>query len=152
VSCPANDFTYTLDLFEDGVAGCCPDERAGFGVASGDEGLDLGDEIFGADRGRTSDLSLGEEWRTTVRSGSAMTNRSECNGRGSAVGPRARPALSDACGSHSCPPRDGRRDRSGSRRRHASGTPGGDDAVGTVRSPDRWRYRAQRTMWSFRAE
>lgn len=51
VSRPANDFTNAFDLFEDGLAGGGPDERVCLGVVGSDEGLDLGDEVLGADAG-----------------------------------------------------------------------------------------------------
>lgn len=51
MSRPANDFTYALNLFENGLAGGSPDERVSLGVIGGDESLDLGDEVLGADAG-----------------------------------------------------------------------------------------------------
>ena len=56
VSSPANDFTYTFDLLEDGLAGGDPDERVGLCVVGGDEGLDMG-----ADQPEQAGLDMGDE-------------------------------------------------------------------------------------------
>jgi Glycosyl hydrolases family 15 len=46
---PINSLTYFSDFLEDRIAGGSPYERGASGVIGIDEGLDLGDEVFGAD-------------------------------------------------------------------------------------------------------
>ena len=49
VSRPTNKFTYFADLFEDRFAGGGPYQGSAAGVIGVDEGLDFGNEVFGAD-------------------------------------------------------------------------------------------------------
>ena len=49
VSRPINSLTYFSDFLEDCFAGSSPHERGASGVISIDEGLDFGDQVFGAD-------------------------------------------------------------------------------------------------------
>jgi CRP/FNR family transcriptional regulator, cyclic AMP receptor protein len=49
VSCPINSLTYFSNFLEDCIAGGSPHERGAFSVIGINEGLDLGDEVFGAD-------------------------------------------------------------------------------------------------------
>ena len=50
-----------MDLFEDGIGGCGPDEGTGFGVIAIDEAFDLVDELFDVGEGSTADRFLSDD-------------------------------------------------------------------------------------------